>query len=261
MNPSFVHPKVIPQFKDALEVVNGIKIRPEVTYSALVPNVKGCERALETQVINELALFVSASETHNLKNVNMAVQDSLAALKAVATLAEGSGKRLRGYIVTAFGCPYEGRVPLEQVLMIAEEYARMGVSEISLGDTTGMANPVQVEDVFARVLKECGGLSVAAHFHNSRGTGLANALAAYRAGVRIFDASVGGIGGCPAAIGAMGNIATEDLVNMFEEMGIATGISFERLVDAARYAQGVIERELPSYTLKAGRPNWSGASV
>ena len=255
---SFVHPKVIPQFRDAMEVLKKLEMTEGIIYSAPVPNVKGCERALQTP-IQELALFVSASETHNRKNVNMSIEESLAALKQVADMGLRAGKRLRGYAVTAFGCPYEGRVPIERVMRVIQAYAEMGVSEVSLGDTTGMANPRQVVEVFETVLDAAGGMAVAAHFHNSRGTGLANALAAYQAGIRIFDSSVGGIGGCPTAIGAMGNIATEDLVCMMEEMGVPTGVDFDRLLEAARFAQEVIGSELPSYTLKTGRPNWKGA--
>jgi len=187
------------------------------------------------------------------------IEESLAALKQVADMGLRAGKRLRGYVVTAFGCPYEGRVPIERVMRVIQAYAEMGVSEVSLGDTTGMANPRQVVEVFETVLDAAGGIAVAAHFHNSRGTGLANALAAYQAGIRIFDSSVGGIGGCPTAIGAMGNIATEDLVCMMEEMGVPTGVDFDSLLEAARFAQEVIGSELPSYTLKTGRPNWKGA--
>jgi hydroxymethylglutaryl-CoA lyase len=252
---SFVHPKVIPQFRDVMEVMEGIKRRDGILYSALVPNVKGCQRALTT-VVDELAMFVSASETHNRKNVNMSVDESLVALREVAEMGLKAGKRLRGYVVTAFGCPYEGRISVDHVLKIIRAYAEMGVSEVSLGDTTGMANPKQVIELFKAVMENTS-LDIAAHFHNSRGTGLANALAAYQAGVRIFDSSVGGIGGCPTALGAMGNIATEDLVNMMEEMGVHTGVDFEKIIEAASFAQDVIGTELPSYTLKTGQPRWN----
>jgi hydroxymethylglutaryl-CoA lyase len=252
---SFVHPKIIPQFSDVMEVINGIERSGEICYSALVPNAKGCERALKTP-IDELALFVSASETHNRKNVNMSVDESLATLKEVAKMGLGAGKRLRGYVITSFGCPYEGRVPVEKVVQIVRSYVDMGVAEVSLGDTTGMANPRQVADVFRTVMEAAGPVRVAAHFHNSRGTGLANALAAYQAGVRVFDSSVGGIGGCPTALGAMGNIDTGDFISMMEEMGVSTGVDFEKLTDAARFAAGVIGSDLPSCTLKAGRPKW-----
>ncbi len=254
---SFVHPKAIPQFKDTMDVLAGLERRPGILYSALVPNVKGCERALGTW-IDELALFVSASETHNRKNVNMSVDESLEALSRVAEMGLEGARRLRGYVVTAFGCPYEGRIDPGRVVRIVRAYADMGATEVSLGDTTGMANPRQVGELFRAVIEAAGGMGVAAHFHNSRGTGLANALAAYQAGVRVFDASVGGIGGCPTAIGAMGNIATEDLVSMMEEMGISTGVDLTALLQAARFAREVIGSDLPSYLLKSGRPEWEG---
>ncbi|MEW6265453.1 MAG: hydroxymethylglutaryl-CoA lyase [Thermodesulfobacteriota bacterium] len=254
---SFVHPKFIPQFQDVLEVIQGVAGKGGVLYSALVPNVKGCEKAVQTG-IDQLALFLSASETHNRKNVNMSVAESLAALTAVARLGREAGKSLRGYIVTAFGCPYEGIVPLTRVLDLIKAYQDMGVVEISLGDTTGMANPSQVARVMAAAIEAAAPLAVAGHFHNSRGTALVNVLAAYQSGVRVFDSSVGGIGGCPTALGALGNVATEDLVNLFEEMGVPTGVDFDRLLAAARLAQEVIGRDLDSYTLKTGRPNWRG---
>lgn len=254
---SFVHPRAIPQLRDVVEVLGGIQRQEGVRYSVLVPNKRGCERALEANV-DEWALFVSASETHNRKNVNMSVEESLKALREVADMATGTGPGLRGYVITAFGCPYEGAVSDEQVRKILNAYAEMGVAEVSLGDTTGMANPVQVAKMLDWVLKDTTTMAVAVHFHDSRGTGLANALAAYQAGARIFDSSVGGIGGCPAAEGAMGNIATEDLVNMMEEMGISTGIHFDRLMEAAAFAQSVIGTDLPSHTLKVGRPDWFG---
>ncbi len=252
---SFINPKVIPQFTDTVEVINGIKHNEGILYSALVPNVKGCQRALE-QPVDELAMFVSASEAHNKKNVNMSVEESLTTLAEVAKLGIEGGKQLRGYVVTAFGCPYEGRIPEEQVLKVIAAYKEMGVREVSLGDTTGMANPVLVEKLIKRVTEAFPSLDIAVHFHNSRGTGLANALAAYQAGIRIFDSSVGGIGGCPTAIGAMGNIATEDLVNMLEEMNVNTNVDFDKLIKAAAFSQDVIGSPLPSYTLSTDRPKW-----
>ncbi|HDR16527.1 MAG TPA: hydroxymethylglutaryl-CoA lyase [Desulfobacteraceae bacterium] len=257
---SFVHPKIIPQFKDVIEVLDGIDKRPGVIYSALVPNIKGCQRALETD-IDELALFVSASETHNRKNVNMSVAESLEALAEVAAMGLKAGKRLRGYIVTAFGCPYEGRVSMDRVISLIDAYRRMGVTEVSMGDTTGMANPRQVMETAHEVLGAAGDTYLAGHFHNSRGTGLVNILAAYQAGIRIFDSSAGGIGGCPTAIGAMGNVATEDLVNMMEEMGIATGVDQDKLIAAACFAQEVIGSDLPGYILKSGRPDWHSLRI
>ncbi|MCB2228013.1 MAG: hydroxymethylglutaryl-CoA lyase [Desulfarculaceae bacterium] len=253
---SFVHPKVIPHLKDAMEVLGGMTKAPGVIYSALVPNLKGCLRALGTPV-DELALFVSASQTHNQKNVAMSIEDSLAGFKEIAREALAAGKSLRGYVITAFGCPYEGAISLEQVERIIAAYAELGVREVSLGDTTGMANPRQVGEVFGRLGAQHAGLPLAAHFHNSRGLGLANAYAAYQAGCRVFDSSVGGLGGCPTAVGAMGNIPTEDLVNLMEEMGAATGVDFDALLESTALIKKVLGDELASYTCKQGRPDWN----
>jgi hydroxymethylglutaryl-CoA lyase len=252
---SFVHPKVIPHLSDAVEVLHGIEKRPGIVYSALVPNLKGCERAVQTP-IDGIALFVSASETHNRKNVGMSIAESLKGFEDVARVALQAGKTLRGYVVTAFGCPYEGRIPVGRVMHIIRTYADIGVSEVSLGDTTGMANPKMTRDFFLEIMDGLAEVKVAAHFHNSRGLGLANAFAALGAGVRVFDSSVGGLGGCPTAVGAMGNIPTEDLLNMMEEMGLATGVDFERLRSAAALVRDVLRTEMPSYTFKQGRPCW-----
>ena len=252
---SFVHPKVIPHLKDAVEVLGGIKKKEGVVYSALVPNLKGCQRALESPV-DEIALFVSASEAHNQKNVAMSIADSLEGFKEIGKLALDAGKTVRGYIVTAFGCPYEGKIPKERVRDIGLKYAEYGASEISLGDTTGMANPEQVKDLLAYLKESLPELRIAVHFHNSRGLGLANAYAAYQSGIRIFDSSVGGLGGCPTAVGAMGNITTEDLVNMLEEMGVSTGIDHSKLLKAAGLVQKTLDTELASFTFKQGRPVW-----
>lgn len=252
---SFVHPKAIPFLKDAMEVLQGMNKAPGVLYSALVPNLKGCMRALQTPV-DELALFVSASETHNHKNVAMSIKDSLSGFREIALRARAAGKSLRGYVITAFGCPYEGAVPLEQARRIIEAYGELGVREVSLGDTTGMANPRLVSEVFTQLGVEYKGLPLAAHFHNSRGLGLANAYAAYQAGCRVFDSSVGGLGGCPTAVGAMGNIPTEDLVNMLEEMGAPTGVDFAKLMESVELVRKVLGGELASHTCKQGRPNW-----
>ncbi len=253
---SFVHPKVIPHLKDAVEVLQGISKAPGVIYSALTPNLKGCLRALETPV-DELALFVSASQSHNQKNVGMSIEDSLKGFEDIAREALAAGRSLRGYVITAFGCPYEGSISLEVVEKIIAAYADLGVREVSLGDTTGMANPRQVAEVFARLGAEYRGTTLAAHFHNSRGLGLANAYAAYEAGCRVFDSSVGGLGGCPTAVGAMGNIATEDLINMMEEMGASTGVDFAKLMETVDLVRRVLGGELASYTCKQGRPNWN----
>ena len=256
---SFVHPKIIPHLKDAVEVIAGINKQAGVTYSALVPNLKGCERALTTK-IDEIALFVSASETHNGKNVGMDIQASLDGFVDIAKAVLDSGRTLRGYIVTAFGCPYEGKISFKTVSHIIQTYSDIGVSEISLGDTTGMANPVQVRECMTRLSGAFPSVRFAAHFHNSRGLGLANAFAAYEAGIRVFDSSIAGLGGCPTAEGAMGNIPTEDAVNMFEEMGADTQTDFECLMEAAALVKDVLDTDLPSFTSRRGRPNWHVSS-
>jgi len=252
---SFVHPKAIPQLQDSEEIVKRIERKPGIIYSTLVPNERGLERALAAGV-EEIALFVSASETHNQRNIKMSISDSLRGFRNIAERAIAHGIRMRGYVVTAFGCPYEGRVPPEKVEFIVEEYKSLGVHEIALGDTTGMANPVQVGRMVNRMSPRLGKTSLALHFHDTRGAGLANILAALQEGVTIFDGSIGGLGGCPYAPGASGNVATEDLVNMFEEMGIKTGIDLQKLIDCAKYAMEVINRELTSHLLHAGKISW-----
>jgi hydroxymethylglutaryl-CoA lyase len=252
---SFVHPKAIPQLQDSEEIVKGVERHPGIIYSTLVPNEKGLERALAAGV-EEIALFVSASETHNQKNVKMSIRDSLKGFGNIAQKALAGGIRMRGYVVTAFGCPYEGRVPVEKVEGIVEEYKNLGVHEIALGDTTGMANPVQVGRVVSRISARLAKTNLALHFHDTRGAGLANVLAALQEGVTIFDGSIGGLGGCPYAPGASGNVATEDLVNMLQEMGIETGIDLNRLIGCAKYARTIIQKDLPSHLLSAGTIRW-----
>ena len=252
---SFVNPRFVPQLSDAVQVLNGIRKRPGVRYSALVPNLKGLEKAVLTPV-DDMALFVSASETHNRKNVGMSVDESLEGFADIAPMALDAGKTLRGYVVTAFGCPYEGRIPADRVKHIIDRYVGAGVSEISLGDTTGMANPRTVGELISEISEGLGNIRLGVHFHNSRGLGLANAYAALCAGIRVFDSSVGGLGGCPTAVGAMGNIATEDLVNMMEEMGFVTGVDFDGLMKAVSLVKEVLRTEPASCTFKQGRPIW-----
>lgn len=254
---SFVHPKAVPQLADAAQVMNGISKEPGIVYSALVPNMTGCRAALETPA-DQLAMFVSASQAHNQKNLNQSVQESLEGLSQVATAVKEAGRGLRGYIVTAFGCPYEGRISQDQLKRILEAYAEMGVDEVAMGDTTGMANPRQVEELAAWLLEGGWPMDLAFHFHDSRGLGLANVLAAYQAGIRIFDCSVGGVGGCPTAIGASGNVDTLDMVNLFEEMGVDTGLDFAVLQQAAALITEELKVQLPSRTFGQGRPKWSG---
>jgi len=254
---SFVHPKAIPQLQDSEEVVKRIQRKPGILYSTLVPNEKGLEKALASGV-EEIAFFVSASETHNQKNVKMSVSESLKGFHQIAGRALSNGIRMRGYVVTAFGCPYEGRIPLEKVEFIVKEYQTLGVHEIALGDTTGMANPVQVTQMVERIKPHLAETGLALHFHDTRGAALVNIFAALQEGVTVFDGSIGGLGGCPYAPGASGNVATEDLVNMLEEMGIETGINLEKLIQCAQYAREIIKKDLPGHLIRAGRICWEG---
>ncbi|MBS3918638.1 MAG: hydroxymethylglutaryl-CoA lyase [Deltaproteobacteria bacterium] len=255
---SFIHPKAIPQLQDSEEIVRRIERKPGIIYSTLVPNEKGLERALAAGV-KEIALFVSASEKHNQKNVKMSISESLKGFRSIAEKALANGIRMRGYVVTAFGCPYEGKIAPEKVEFVINEYQAIGVHEIALGDTTGMANPVQVSRMIEQVRPRLGGMNLALHFHDTRGSALANILAALQEEVTVFDGSIGGLGGCPYAPGASGNIATEDLVNMLEEMGIETGIDLLKLIECAKYAKEIVQRDLPSHLLSAGKICWEGA--
>lgn len=247
---SFVNPKWIPQLADAVEVLNGIEHKPGVIYSALVPNRKGMERVRETK-LQEIAVFMSASETHNLKNINKSIQDTFPVLQEVVEEAKGMGIRVRGYVSTVFGCPYEGEVSINSTLKVTEALFGMGVDEVSIGDTIGVATPKQVHEKFAELGRNFPTERLAAHFHDTRGTGLANVVAALDEGIRIFDSSIGGLGGCPYAPGAAGNITTEDLVYMLEGMGLSTGVDLDLLLQAGAYIQQQLGRELPSKMLKA----------
>jgi hydroxymethylglutaryl-CoA lyase len=280
---SFVRPDVIPQLADAEEVLARVDIPEEVAVSVLIPNERGLERALALRerlraewgegdrrggsdgrgdgggraAFDEINVFMSASETHNRKNVNRSIAESLAGLRAVLGRAREEGLRCEGVISTAFGCPYEGRVPAERVLEIATRLCEAGAQEIGFGDTTGMANPCQVGESFALWREGLpGGVELTAHFHNTRGQGLANVLAALQAGIDSFESSFGELGGCPVPAGATGNIASEDLVSMLGEMGIETGIDLDALVACARRAQEVLGRPLGSHTLVAGPVAW-----
>jgi hydroxymethylglutaryl-CoA lyase len=252
---SFVSPKAVPQMADAGDVMRGITRAPGVAYEALVPNLRGAQDAIASRA-DAILLVLMASETFNQKNVRMSVDDSLTQFAAIKQLADGSCTPCTGAIGTAFGCPYEGEVPEERVLGLIARYASLGFTEVMLADTTGMANPSQVERTVGRVLDRWGGkLQFGLHFHNTRGMGLANVVAGLRAGITTFDASVAGIGGCPFAPEAAGNISTEDTVHMLHEMGYDTGIDLDRLIDAARTAQRLLGRELPGQVMKAG-PRW-----
>ena len=257
---SFVRPEVIPQLSDAEEVLRAIKRNPGVSYSVLIPNERGLERALAGDFeFDEVNLFLSASEIHNQKNVNRTIEESLSGLEKVIARARDAGLRCEGVISVSFGCPYEGDVPLDRVFGIARRLAAAGCEEVAFGDTTGMANPMQVRGFFARAREELPGVELTAHFHNTRGQGLANVLAALESGTESFESSFGELGGCPVPRGATGNIATEDLVSMLHEMGIETGIDLERLLGCARRAQDVLGRPLSGHLLTAGPVDWHRA--
>jgi hydroxymethylglutaryl-CoA lyase len=257
---SFVRADVIPQLADGREVLQRADIPDEVAVSVLVPNERGLDGALELRErIDEVNVFLSASETHNRKNVNRSIEESLTGLEAVLGRAREAGLRCEGVISTSFGCPYEGAVPPERVFAIARRLAAAGAQEVGFGDTTGMANPRQVREFLACAADELGDeVELTAHFHNTRGQGLANVLAALEAGCTSFESSFGELGGCPVPAGATGNIATEDLVSMLHEMRIETGIDLPALVEAAREAQRVLGRPLGSHVLSAGPIDWNG---
>ena len=254
---SFVRPDVIPQLADAEQLLARVSLPATISASVLIPNERGLDRALQHRAkFQEINGFLSASETHNQKNVGRSIADSLSGLRATFARAREHGLRCEGVISTSFGCPYEGRVPPERVLSIAQELAAAGAEEVGFGDTTGMANPLQVRAFFERARIALPGVELTAHFHNTRGQGLANVLAALEAGVDSFESSFGELGGCPVPAGATGNIASEDLVSMLEEMGIGTGIDLPKLIEASRAAQQALGRRLGSHVLTAGPVAW-----
>jgi len=253
---SFVSPKWIPQLADADELAEAALPRvkgaaPKVRLSALCPNAHGLERAKKVHV-EEIAVFLSASETHNKKNVNKTVDQTLAAFEETIGPARDAGMRVRGYVSTVWGCPYEGEVSPARSIEIAKKLFAMGCYQVSLGDTIGAGTPRQTRDIMTRALGELPLEAIAMHMHDTRGTALANIVVGLELGVRNFDASVGGIGGCPYAPGAAGNVATEDLAYMLEGMGVATGVDLERLVEAARAAESIVGRPLPGKVHRAG---------
>jgi len=251
---SFVRADVIPQLADGAEVLRRADIPDDVSVTVLIPNERGLENALELRDrFHEVNLFLSASETHNRKNVNRSIEESLTGLERVISRAREEELRCEGVISVAFGCPYEGEVPRERVVDIARRLVDAGCAEIAFGDTTGMANPAQVESFFDGLDL---GVELTGHFHNTRGQGLANVVGALSAGVRSFESSFGELGGCPVPPGATGNVATEDLVSMLHEMGYDTGIDLGKVVEAAREAQRVLGRPLGSHVLTAGPVEW-----
>jgi hydroxymethylglutaryl-CoA lyase len=254
---SFVRPDVIPQLADAEQVLARLERHDGVAYSVLIPNEKGLERALaHRDRFDEINLFLSASETHNRKNVNSSIAESLAGLERTIGRGLQEGLRCEGVIAVAFGCPYEGEVPAERVLGIAERLAEAGCEEVGFGDTTGMANPRQVGEFFGAVRQRLSGVELTAHFHNTRGQGLANVVAALQQGVDSFESAFGELGGCPVPPGSTGNIATEDLVSMLHEMGTDTGVDLPKLIEASHAVQDLLGRPLGAHVLRAGPVDW-----
>lgn len=249
---SFVSPKAVPNLRDAEEVMRGIRRRPGVIYSALVPNARGAERAVACAV-NEINLVMSASETHNRANLNRSTAESLAGFKDVMQVVAGTQVGVNGSISTAFGCPFEGAVPEKRVLDFAEAYLKLGVRGVTLADTTGMAHPKQVQKLTTAMRDRFPGAELTLHFHNTRGMGLANVLTGLEAGADRFDASLGGLGGCPFAPGATGNICTEDLAHMLAAMGYDTGINLDKLLACARRLPAIVGHDVPGQVAKAGK--------
>ncbi|MDJ0415830.1 hydroxymethylglutaryl-CoA lyase [Rhodococcus opacus] len=257
---SFVRPDVIPQLADGVEVLERIEVPDETKLMVLVPNSKGLDNALKVRdKFHEVAIFVSASETHNKRNVNRTVDETMADNDVMAKRIVAEGLDCAAVIATSFGCPFEGKVDLTRVLDLAERFAEAGATEIGFGDTTGMCNPAYASEFFAAALDRLPGVEVTAHFHNTRGQGLANAYAALEAGCASFESSFGELGGCPVPAGSTGNIATEDLVSMFHEMGVETGLDLPRVIEAAREAQTVLGRKLTSHSIVAGPIEWAAS--
>jgi hydroxymethylglutaryl-CoA lyase len=255
---SFVSPRWIPQLADADAVTAALPRLPGVSYVVLVPNAKGLDRlcgalsrAADAAAEVEAAVFLSASETHNRKNLNRTVEESFRELEALVPAARARGLRVRGYVSTVWGCPYEGRIDPERAAAVAERLLALGCDQLSLGDTIGVGTPGETRRVVERLLRTTAPHRLALHMHDTRGTALANVLAGLEAGITTFDASIGGLGGCPYAPGASGNLATEDLVYMLRGMGYETGIDFEKLIAAGALAQRLVGRRLPGKTLQA----------
>ena len=248
---SFVSPKWVPQMADADQVCQMLERREGVVYSGLVPNARGLERAMKAN-LDEVAVFISASEMHNKKNVNKTIAQTLRAFEGVIAPAKKEGLRVRGYVSTVWGCPYEGEVAVEQSLSIAKELLARGCYQVSLGDTIGVGTPLQTRSILERMLAEIPSEQLALHLHDTRGTALANVLVGLEMGITHFDASVAGLGGCPYAPGAAGNLATEDLAYTLNGMGVDMGVDIEKLWKAGQVAEAVVGRVLPGKVHQAG---------
>ncbi|MBR0629534.1 hydroxymethylglutaryl-CoA lyase [Bacillus sp. S2(2019)] len=247
---SFVHPKWVPALKDAKELAQSLNKKDNITYAALIPNEKGLAHFFEAN-LEVGAMFISASETHNKKNMNRSIQETLPVIKQMTADLKAEGRQTRAYISTVFGCPYEKQVPMDQVLRLTEQLLSFGIDEISLGDTIGEAHPLQVERRLDLLLERFPADKIALHFHDTKGMGLANIYTALKAGITIFDASSGGLGGCPYAPGSSGNVATEDVVHMLHKLGIETNVDLPRLIKAAEWIEAKVDRTLPSHCLRA----------
>lgn len=249
---AFVRPDRVPQMRGSGNVIDKVlESKPKGEFSALVPNVRGMQEALKTS-IKEVAVFTAASESFAQANINCSIDESFERFKDVLTMAKKNKIKVRGYLSTCFGCPFEGEVKEKKVIEVAERLLDLGCYEISIGDTIGVANPDQVESLFKKLQKRVPIKKLAGHFHDTRGTALANILRAYDVGVRIFDSSLGGLGGCPYAPGAAGNVATEDVLYMFDGMGLKTGINLEKMIQTNQWFSEVMDKKLPSKMAKAG---------
>jgi hydroxymethylglutaryl-CoA lyase len=247
---SFVSPKWIPQMADAAEVAAKVRLPANVRTSALVPNLKGLESA-KASGMKEIAVFMSATESHSKKNINKSIDEAVETLSEVVQAAKAEGMRVRGYLSVVFACPYEGKTNPTEVVRLTNRLFEMGIDELSLGDTIGAAAPNRVTELLRLISSDKEKQKIALHFHDTRGTALANVLAGLDAGITIYDASIGGMGGCPYAPGAAGNLATEDLVYMLNEMGVKTGVDLDKLVDCGELAQEIVKRKLPGRYLQA----------
>jgi len=256
---SFVHPDWIPQLADAKDVLQAIKRNKAITYAALVPNIRGLIRALEAEV-DEVSVFLSASESHNKSNINKTIDETIPILKEVVQEAIKANRSVRGYVSTVISCPYEGYIEPKQVLNVVDALFNMGVTEVSLGDTIGVGVPTQVEKLLTCLLNEYPPNVFAMHFHDTRGTALANIVKSLEMGITTFDSSVGGLGGCPYAKGATGNVATEDLLYLLTEMGIETGVNKEAILASAFFIEEKVGRKLGSKQLEIARSERGGSS-
>lgn len=257
---SFVHPKWIPQLADAVEVLQAIKRQKDITYAALVPNMRGLERALQAEV-DEVSVFMSASESHNQSNINKSINETFPILQEVVVGAKAAYKNVRGYISTVIGCPYEGYIHPEKVLRVTEKFFEMGVDEISLGDTIGVGVPTQVENLLEELLKRYPAENFAMHFHDTRGTALANIVQSLEMGITKFDSALGGLGGCPYAKGASGNVATEDLLYLLDEMGIKTGVERNKVLEAALFIEQKLGKDVASKQMAIVRNERSASQL